>query len=207
MDNQTLAIIALIVYILVGAVFCFFGNKWLKVILAVYGFIVGFLLANTLLPMFTSLGGVEVLLISLGVGVVGALLFVLLLYVGIFFIGFGAGILLGLLFVDVFALNIYEWYVFVPVLIVACILGSLTLNNRRIFVSIFTSYIGASMLAVAVYSIIYGINLDMLISYGNVKAVGGMYMSMAYLIALVVLFVAGIVVQLTLTSKKKISKH
>ena len=87
MDNQTLAIVALVLYIIFGVIFCFFGNKWLKVILAVYGFILGFLLANTLLPMFTSLGGLEVLLISLGVGVVIALLFVLLLYAGLFFLG------------------------------------------------------------------------------------------------------------------------
>jgi len=203
MDSQTLAIIALIVYIVVGAVFCFFGNKWIKVILAVYGFILGFLLANTLLPMFTSLGGVEVLLISLGVGVVAALLFVLLMYAGLFFLGFGAGLLLSLLIVDAFGLNIFEWYIYVLVLIVGCILGSLTLNKRRIFVSLFTSYIGASMLAAALFSIVYGISADTLISYGNIEAMGEMYTSVMYLVALVVLFVAGIVVQLTVTSKKK----
>jgi len=203
MDNQTLAIIALIVYIIFGAVFCFFGNKWLKVILAIYGFILGFLLANTLLPMFTSLGGLEVLLISLGVGVVAALLFVLFLYAGLFFIGFGAGLLLSLLIVDAFGLNIYDWFIYVPVLIIACILGSLTLNKRRIFVSIFTAFIGSSMLATALYAIINGINSDTLLSYGNIEAMGGMYTSVLYLIAMVVLFVAGIVVQLTVTSKKK----
>ena len=88
MDNQTVAIIALVIYVLVGVVFCFFGNKWLKIILAIYGFIAGFMLAYTLLPMFTSLDSIYVILISLGAGVVGALLFVLFLYAGLFFIGF-----------------------------------------------------------------------------------------------------------------------
>jgi hypothetical protein len=203
MDSQTLAIVALVLYIVFGIIFCFFGNKWLKVILAVYGFILGFLLVNTLLPMFTSLGGLEVLLISLGAGIVIALLFVLLMYAGLFFIGFGAGVLLSLLIVDAFGLNIYEWYIYIPILIVGIILGSLTLNKRRIFVSIFTAFIGASMLSTALFSIIYGIKAETLISYGNVEAVGAMYTSTVYLIALVVLFVAGIVVQLMVTSKKK----
>ncbi len=203
MDSQALAIVALVLYIIFGGIFCFFGNKWLKVILAVYGFILGFLLANTLLPMFTALGGLEVLLISLGVGIVIALLFVLLMYAGLFFIGFGAGVLLSLLIVDAFGLNIYEWYIYIPVLIVGIILGSLTLNKRRIFVSIFTAFIGASMLSTALFSIINGIKAETLISYGNVEAVGAMYTSIVYLIALVVLFVAGIVVQLMVTSKKK----
>lgn len=203
MDSQALAIVALVLYIIFGVIFCFFGNKWLKVILAVYGFILGFLLTNTLLPMFTALGGLEVMLISLGVGIVIALLFVLLMYAGLFFIGFGAGVLLGLLIVDAFGLNIYEWYIYIPVLIVGIILGFLTLNKRRIFVSIFTAFIGASMLSTALFSIINGIKAETLVSYGNVEAVGAMYTSIVYLIALVVLFVAGIVVQLMVTSKKK----
>jgi hypothetical protein len=203
MDNQTLAIIALVVYIIFGVIFCFFGNKWLKIILAVYGFILGFLLVNSLLPMFTSLGSLEVLLISLGAGVVISLLFVLLLYAGLFFLGFGAGVLLSLLIVDAFGLNIFSWYIYIPVLVISCILGALTLNKRRIFVSIFTAFIGASMLSTALFSIINGINAQTLISYGNIEATGAMYTSTVYLIALVVLFVAGIAVQLTLSSRKK----
>lgn len=203
MDDQTLAIIALVVYIVFGVIFCFIGNKWLKIILAVYGFILGFLMVNTLLPMFTSIGSLEVLLISLGAGVVIALLFVLLLYAGLFFLGFGAGLLLSLLIVDTFGLNILSWYIYIPVLVIGCILGALTLNKRRIFVSIFTAFIGASMLATALFSIINGINAQTLISYSNIEATGVMYTSVVYLIALVVLFVAGIVVQLAVTSRKK----
>ncbi len=204
MDNQTIAIIALVVYILVGLVFCFFGNKWLKIILAIYGFIAGFMLAYTLLPMFTSLDSIYVILISLGVGLVGALLFVLLLYVGLFFIGFGAGVLISLLLIDAFNLNLFDWYVYIPVIIIGCVLGSITLNNRRIFVSLFTSYIGASMLAVSLYAIVNGISSDNLMLSGNLQQTGGLYTSWLYIIALVLLFVAGLVIQLTVTSKKKL---
>ena len=204
MDNQTIAIIALVVYILVGVVFCFFGNKWLKIILAIYGFIAGFMLAYTLLPMFTSLDSIYVILISLGVGLVGALLFVLLLYVGLFFIGFGAGVLISLLLIDAFNLNLFDWYVYIPVIIIGCVLGSITLNNRRIFVSLFTSYIGASMLAVSLYAIVNGISSDNLMLSGKLQQASGLYTSWLYIIALVLLFVAGLVIQLTVTSKKKL---
>lgn len=204
MDNQTLAIIALIVYLLVGIVFCFFGNRWLKIIVGVYGFILGFVVANALLPMFTSFGNLEIMLLSIGAGLVGALLFVLFLYAGIFFIGFGAGILLCLLIVDAFSLNIYTWYIYIPVLIVASILGSLTLNKRRIFISIFTAYIGASALGVFVYSLVNGIKLQTLISFDNPKAMSGVYNSTIYLVSLAVLFVVGLVVQLAVTSRKQI---
>lgn len=204
MDNQTVAIIALVIYILVGVVFCFFGNKWLKIILAIYGFIAGFMLAYTLLPMFTSLDSIYVILISLGAGVVGALLFVLFLYAGLFFIGFGAGVLISLLLIDAFNLNLYEWYVYIPVIIIGCVLGSITLNNRRIFVSLFTSYIGASMLAISIYAIVNGINSSNLMLSGNLQSTGGLYTSWLYIIALAVLFAAGLVIQLTVTSKKKL---
>lgn len=217
MDSQTIAIIALVVYILVGIIFCFFGNKWLKIILAIYGFIAGFMLAYTLVPMFTSMDSIYVILISAGAGIIGALLFVLLMYAGLFFLGFGAGVLVCLLIIDAFSLNLYEWYIYIPVLVVGCILGSLTLNKRRIFVSLFTSYIGASMLAMSLYAIVTGINSETLFFTGRsvpliggsgskIQVIGsgdGMYTSWLYIGALIVLFIAGLIVQLAVTSKKK----
>lgn len=201
MDTQTLAILVLIGYILVGGVLCFFGSRWAKIIVAIYGFAAGFMLAYAMLPMITSLSDMLVLFISLGVGVVAALLFVLFFYVGIFFVGFGAGAALCLLLADVFSLNLYEWYIYIPALIICCVLGSLTLNNRRIFLSIFTAYIGASALAQAVYQISSDIQMPVL-TFTDPEAVTA-YSSTVYLIALAVLFVAGLVVQLAVTSKKK----
>ena len=201
MDTQTLAILVLIGYILVGGVLCFFGSRWAKIIVAIYGFAAGFMLAFAMLPMITSLSDMLVLFISLGVGVVAALLFVLFFYVGIFFVGFGAGAALCLLLADVFSLNLYEWYIYIPALIICCVLGSLTLNNRRIFLSIFTAYIGASALAQAVYQISSEIQMPVL-TFTDPEAVTA-YSSTVYLIALAVLFVAGLVVQLAVTSKKK----
>lgn len=210
MDAQTLAILVLIGYALVGGVLCFFGSRWAKIIVAIYGFGLGFLLAYALLPMFSSLGDMLILFISLGAGVVVALLFVLFFYAGIFFVGFGAGIALCLLVVAVLnrlttlEVSLIDWYVYVPVLIVGCILGSLTLNNRRIFLSIFTAYIGASALALVVdqlFRLKEGVSLPML-TLSDTSALADR-MSTVYLIALAVLFVAGLVVQLAVTSKRK----
>lgn len=202
MDAQTLAVLVLIGYILVGVVLCFFGSRWAKVIVAIYGFAAGFMLAYALLPVIApSLSSTLDLFISLGVGIVAALLFVLFFYVGIFFVGFGAGVALCMLLADVFSLSLLEWYVYIPALIICCALGSLTLNNRRIFLSIFTAYIGASALAQAAYQISSGIQLPAL-TFSNPDAITA-YSSTIYLIALAVLFVAGLVVQLAVTSKKK----
>lgn len=201
MENQTLAIIMLIISFAVGIVFCFFGNRWIKVIVAVYGFVVGFMLANTLVTMFTALGDIPIMFISIGAGIVGALLFILFFYLGIFFIGFGGGIMLCLLLADVFNLNLLDWYVYIPMIIVGCILGSLTLNKRRIFVSVFTAFIGASALAQVIYQLTSGTALTGL--YYDQQVTYGVYTSTIYLVSLAVLFLAGLVIQLAVTSKSR----
>jgi hypothetical protein len=209
---DVLAILVLIGYALIGVLLCFFGNRWAKIIVAIYGFAGGFILSYGLLPLlFTSLSSTLILFISLGVGVIVALLFVLLFYVGIFFVGFGAGIALCLLLISVLnnllglSLSLYAWYVYVPVLIICCILGSLTLNNRRIFLSIFTAYIGASALAVVIDQLFrVGEGVTMPALSLTDPAMLARQSSLIYLISLAVLFVAGLVVQLAVTSKKKL---
>lgn len=196
MDDQLISILLLVIDLGLGIVFCFFGNRWLKVILALYGFAAGFLLGNTLLPMFSSLSGTSLLLASLGAGAVGALLFVFVLYFGIFCIGFGGGLLLCLLLVDVLALNILSWYVYIPALIICCLLGALTLNHKRMFIAIFTAFIGASALAQFVDQIVGGIKTQSLVLY-DPQATYSAYSSTVYLVALGVLFAGGLIVQLT----------
>jgi len=130
-------------------------------------------------------------------------LFVLFFYAGIFFIGFGGGVLLCLLIIEVFSLNIFLWYVYIPVIIVGCILGAITLNKRRIFVSIFTAFIGASALAQFVYHLTSNLQLQNLAAYYDPQTMFVAYTNTIYLISLAVLFAAGLVVQLVVTSKKK----
>lgn len=196
-------ILALCICLAAGVVFCFFGNRWLKAILAVYGFIVGFGVAHTLLSNFTALEGLELILCSAGAGVVMALLFVFLLYLGIFLIGFGGGVLLSLLIVDVLSLNLWDWYVYGGILIVGCILGTLTLNLRRIFVSIFTAFIGASLLALGIYRVATADSAPILTILKDQQVLHSAYSSLIYLVSLAALFVIGLVIQLTVTSRKR----
>ncbi len=198
---QALSIILLIVNLAVGAVFCFFGNRWLKLILGVYGFVVGFLIGNTVLPLVASLSDTTVLLASLGVGAVGAAVFILLLYVGIFCIGFGGGLALCMLLVQVLLLNLLDWYVYIPVLIISSIFGALTLNQRKIFVSVFTAYIGASMLAQFVDQIVNGVTVQSLVLY-DTQTTYQAYTSTVFLVALAGFFLAGLIIQLMVTGKK-----
>jgi hypothetical protein len=196
-------ILALCVCMAAGVIFCFFGNRWLKVILAIYGFIVGFGVGHTLLSNFTSLAGLELILGSAGAGVVVALLFLFLLYLGIFLIGFGGGVLLSLLIVDALKLSLWDWYVYLAILVVGCILGTLTLNLRRIFVSIFTSFIGATLLAIGIYRIATGDTTPMLAILKDQQVLHSAYTSTIYLVSLAVLFFIGLIVQLTITSRKR----
>jgi hypothetical protein len=202
MDMQALPIILLILNLALGVVFCFFGNRWLKVVLGVYGFVAGFVIASTVLPLVASLSETSVLLISLGAGAAGALIFILLLYAGVFFIGFGGGLLLSLLIAQVLGLNILEWYVYIPALVISSLLGSLTLYNKRIFVSIFTAYIGATALAQFVDQLVHGVKLQSLVLYDS-QATYSAYTSTVYLIALAGFFLAGLVVQLLITGNRK----
>ena len=202
MDTQTMLILTIAVHFVVGVIFCFFGNRWLKVIAGIYGFAAGFLLANSLVPLFATLSDVSLLLVSIGVGIVGALLFVLFIYVGVFFIGFGGGLVLSLLVINVFDLNLFDWVVYIPVVLICSLLGALTLNKRRIFISIFTSFIGASSLAQIVYLLSGGIQPQTLLLYYDKQAMTGAYTSAIYLVSFAVLFFAGLIIQLTVTSKQ-----
>lgn len=204
MDNEILEILALCVCVAAGIVFCFFGNRWLKVILAIYGFIAGFLAAHSILSAFTSLTNLELMLCSAGAGIAGALLFVLLLYLGIFLIGFGGGVLLSLLIVDVLNLNLFDWPVYISVLVVGMIMGALTLNLRRIFVSVFTAFIGSSLLAAGIYKIANWDALNLFDFFKNQKTLHGVYTSTVYLAALAALFFIGVAVQLTITSRTNV---
>ena len=203
---DAVSIVILIVCAVIGVVFCFFGNRWIKVIVGVYGFVVGFLIANTLLNMLTTITGVGEWLISIGAGLVGAVLFIYLIYLGIFSIGFGGGILLCLLLVDAFGLNLFDWYIYIPVLVISSVFGALTLNLRRIFVSIFTSFIGASVLAQVIYQISSGDTSQALVLYSNQQIVYAAYTSTIYLVSLAALFCIGLIVQLAITGKKDSAK-
>ncbi len=199
MDITIIAILT--AHLLVGIVFCFLGNRWLKIILGVYGLAFGFVLSGVLLSLLSSYNGAALLLLRLGAGAAAAAIFVLIPHFGVFFIGFGGGMLVCILAASIFNLNILNWYVYGGGLLTCCLLGALTLGFRRIFVAVFTSFTGAYALAQFVYQII-NTNVQSLI-ISDIKAVYSTFSSMLFLAMLFGLFFLGVIVQLTVTDKAK----
>jgi hypothetical protein len=81
-----------------GVVYCFFGYRFFKVILAILGFISGAYMAAAI--GFNLLGreqAVLVILAGLAGGVIGAVLVVVFYFIGIFLLGAWLGSLLGIL--------------------------------------------------------------------------------------------------------------
>jgi hypothetical protein len=81
---------AAIVLVLGGALACFAGYRLFRVVLAIYGFIVGAMLASSVMGITNTLGMVVAALIG---GLVGALIFVFAYFVGIALVGAGLGAL------------------------------------------------------------------------------------------------------------------
>jgi hypothetical protein len=80
-----------------GALYCFFGYRIFKIILGILGFIGGASVAAAV--AFDIFGREQVILIvaGLGGGIIGAVLMVVLYFVGIFLLGAWLGSLLGVL--------------------------------------------------------------------------------------------------------------
>jgi hypothetical protein len=79
---------AAIVLLLGGAVACFAGYRFFRVVLAIYGFIFGAMLASSVMGISNHLGMLIAALIG---GILGAVLFTFAYYVSIGLIGAGMG--------------------------------------------------------------------------------------------------------------------
>ena len=75
-----------------GALTCFAGYRLFRVVLAIYGFILGAMLASSIVGVSNTLGMVVA---ALAGGVVGALVLVLAYFIGIALVGAGLGVLIA----------------------------------------------------------------------------------------------------------------
>jgi hypothetical protein len=82
---------ASIVLILGGALACFAGYRFFRFVLAIYGFVLGAMLASSMMGANSTLGMVVAALVG---GFVGAAVLVLAYFVGIALVGAGLGALL-----------------------------------------------------------------------------------------------------------------
>jgi uncharacterized protein DUF4203 len=86
---QTFQLPAAVVLVLSGAVACFAGYRLFRVVLAIFGFILGAMLASSLMGITNTSG---MLIAALVGGLIGALLFTFAYYVGIGLLGAGMAV-------------------------------------------------------------------------------------------------------------------
>jgi hypothetical protein len=182
-----------------GFLACFAGYRLFRLVLAVYGFILGAAVASYVI------GGADastwkLLVLGLSGGVVGALLMVFAYFTGVGLVGAGLAAL---------ALNI-GWRVIggeppTVILVIACVLGALlALSVSRWVVIIGTAIAGAWTLVVGVLALLgnstalaAALDGDVLVLYPLDPARGGWIPTLASL----VLTALGIVVQMSTTGK------
>jgi hypothetical protein len=134
---QTFELPAAIVLVLSGAVACFAGYRLFRVVLAIYGFILGAMLASSVMGITNTTGMIVAGFVG---GIVGALLFTFAYYVGIGLIGASMGVFLVHSFWD------YSKGVEPPavVIIVTSMIGAIAaMVLQRYVIIISTSFSGA----------------------------------------------------------------
>src|SRR5689334_1412138 len=82
---------AAVVLIIGGAISCFAGYRFFRIVLAIYGFILGAMMASSMMGVGNSIGMLVAALVG---GIVGAVVLVLAYFVGIALVGAGLGALL-----------------------------------------------------------------------------------------------------------------
>src|SRR5256885_3600358 len=83
---------AAIVIIVGGAIACFAGYRFFRLVLAIYGFILGALMASSMMGVNNGVGMIVAALVG---GLIGAVVLVLAYFVGIALVGAGLGALIG----------------------------------------------------------------------------------------------------------------
>jgi hypothetical protein len=83
---------AALVLVLGGAIACFAGYRFFRIVLAIYGFILGALMASSMMGVGNTVGMIVAALVG---GLIGAVVLVFAYFVGIALIGAGLGALIA----------------------------------------------------------------------------------------------------------------
>jgi len=83
---------AAVVLIVGGAIACFAGYRFFRAVLAIYGFILGALMASSMMGVGNGMGMIVAALVG---GLIGAIVLVLAYFVGIALVGAGLGALIA----------------------------------------------------------------------------------------------------------------
>lgn len=190
---------AAIVLLVGGLLACFAGYRLFKVVLGIYGFILGALIASS--AMGADQGGWMVVAAVIG-GALGALALILAYFIGVALVGAGAG---ALLLHFLFAAFGREPHVLL--VIVAAIAGAAAAMALQKYVIIFTTALGGAWTVIVGGLTIAGDRIatraaekgNVWIAYPFNPAPGQRWVIVVW----IVLAIAGIVTQLRVTAKGK----
>jgi hypothetical protein len=196
---QTFQIPAAVVLLLAGAVACFAGYRLFRVVLAIYGFILGAMIASSLMGITNSVGMIVAALVG---GLVGALLLTFAYYVAIGILG--ALMAVGL--VTVFWPYLAHTEPPAVAVVVASIIGAvIAMVLQRYVIILATAFSGAWTMILGAAAMtgyhVAGRSLtsNVWILYPTTPAPGQRWVSAVWL----VLGILGAAVQFGLTGRKK----
>lgn len=187
-----------LVVIFIGALSCFFGYRIFKIILAIWGFILGAIGGALLGAIFGMGQTVYMVLGGLLGGIIGAVLLVVVYFIGIFILGALAGFLLAYILGMSFNLPTHP-----AILLVTSVLGGILAIIFQKFMIIFsTALAGAWSMVLGIFILTGWIPFqELFLRPKLIFGAGGiLYIT---LLAWIILAIAGTVIQFTLTGKKK----
>lgn len=190
---------AAVILLIGGLLACFAGYRIFRVVLGIYGFILGALFASNVVGGEQS--GAMMLAAAIGGGLVGALLLIAAYFVGVALIGAGLG---------AGAANLI-WAAFnrephIVVVLVLAVIGALAaLRLQRYVIVVATAFGGAQTVVVGAAALIGNRAATSAAARAiyTVYPLNPMPDTMLDAIAAIVLGIAGIAVQLTVTAKDK----
>ena len=131
-----------------GAISCFAGYRLFRIVLGIYGFILGAMLASSMMGTGSH---VAMLVGAVVGGLVGSLVLVMAYFVGIALVGAGLGALLGQVAWSWFAVGDPSWVVIIVVSLAGAV-GAMLLQRYVIIVS--TAFAGAWTMIVGAVNIL-----------------------------------------------------
>lgn len=154
-DNQQINIVYSACLIIAGLVFCFFGYRLLRLILAVSGFITGAVVSSAVVFRYTDGQTILTALAGFTGGVLGAGLMLLLFSAGVFLLGALLGMML--LLIACSAVGTEPPSAVIPLAAVAG--GAISVLLRKFMIITATSFLGAwSVVSGAMLLFIRGFN-------------------------------------------------